>query len=257
MTVKETKNYTIFQKHAHNRELTEGNVLKIMRSLQVKNLLEYRPILVDAKMRIIDGQHRLEAAKRLDIPVYYQMQEELIPSDIIQFNDKSKPWAREDYLNFWCTEGNVQYIKLKNFMDKNKISLSTSLAVLGLSSGTTAHKRGNPTGRSSEFKEGKFVFPSAHEEVNSINILHRSQEIIDYINPKIEGYHRYIHGPAFRRALYVFLSIKAVEHDVFMDKLAHRMDLVRPCSRITDYVHIFKMIYNWHNRNPITLDEFV
>lgn len=71
--MKETKDYNIFKKHPNNREIFHANLEKIKRSIQIKNLLEYRPIIVDKKMQVIDGQHRLEAARQLGVPIYYQM----------------------------------------------------------------------------------------------------------------------------------------------------------------------------------------
>jgi len=247
--IKETIDYEIFKKHGHNRELVESNVMKIMRSIQIKNLLEYRPILVNSKMEIIDGQHRLEAAKRLGIRVFYEVKKDAEMSDIVLLNDNLKTWHREDYLNYYCTEGLEHYKKLNSFMNKNNVNVTTALVVLG--------RKTNGVDGNKSFKQGKFIFPSAVEEIESVKILEFSQQIIDYINPKLEGNHRYIHGASFRRGLYKFLSIKAVEQSVFMEKIYYRMDLIRPCSRVSDFINIFKMIYNFRNRNPITLDEFV
>lgn len=247
--LKQTLDYSIFKKHDHNRVLCESNINKIMRSIKIKNLLQYRPILVDKEMRVIDGQHRLEAAMRLQIPIFYDTKEDVSTDDIILLNDNSKNWGREDYLNYHCAQGNVEYLKLRSFLTENKINLSLGLSILCIN-----QKNDNKNG--GDFKNGRIIFPTAHEVINSVHILSHSREIIEYIHPKMDGAHRFIFGAHFRRGLYLFLSIKAVEFPIFMDKLAHRMDLIRPCARIQDFVNIFKLIYNWRNRNPITLDEF-
>lgn len=249
--IKATKNYDIFKKHDFNREIVEGNVLKIMRSLQVKNLLEYRPILVDESMRVIDGQHRLEAARRLELPVYFEMKADVQPQDIILLNDNSKCWGRDDYLNFYCAQGNKEYIKLKKFIGEHKVSLATAMAVMGLDSGKNYK---NPTTANS-FKNGKFVFPSAHEEIDSVNILHHSQEVIEFLSPRMTGDRKFLKGPKFRRSLYNFLSIKAVDFEVFIHKLNYKLNIIRPCARIAEFVEIFKQIYNWMNKEPITTER--
>ena len=91
--IKETSDYDIFKKHVHNRPLVEGNILKILKSIQFKNLLKYRPILIDKDYRVIDGQHRLEAAKRLCISVFYEMKTDVEHVDIKLLNDNQKGYA--------------------------------------------------------------------------------------------------------------------------------------------------------------------
>jgi hypothetical protein len=247
--IKSTKNYDMFKKNDFNRELVESNVLKIMRSIQTKNLLEFRPLMVDPDMSIIDGQHRLEAARRLDLPVYFEVKADACKEDIILLNDNSRQWSREDYLHYFCESGNVEYLKLKNFMNDHKINLTTALVIIGKPG--DAHNTKLGTG--SLFKNGKFKFPSQVEKEESIRILKFSNDIISYISSKCEPGSTYLQGAHFRRALYIFLSIRAVEKEVFMDKLAYKMDIVRPCARLKDYIKMFKTIYNWKNRNPLDM----
>lgn len=257
--ITKTADYTIFNKSLFNREIQEKNVTKIMRSLRRKNLLKNRPILVDKDLNVIDGQHRLEAAKRLNMPVWYEVQEDITPEDIILLNDNQRLWDNNAYLNFYVEKGNEHYIRLKSFILENGISLSTAFAVLGLKIGNGGNymRKDGAGDEPNPFKGGRFIFPEAADQIEAVHILKKSKEIIDYIKPKVEGNHRYLEGPHMRRALYIFLSIKAVDFDVFMGKLAQRLDLVRPCSRISEFVNVFKQIYNFKNRNPITLEEVV
>src|SRR5580693_9488423 len=108
--MEKTKNYELFLKHDSNRELVENNVTKIMKSIETRNLLEFRPILVNEKMQIIDGQHRLEAAKRLGIEVYYQIMKKPPAETMLLLNTNQKRWTTNDYLNYFCEEWNGQYM---------------------------------------------------------------------------------------------------------------------------------------------------
>lgn len=257
MTILKTTNYDMFNKSDYNRPILEKNVLKLMRSLKAKNLLKNRPILVDKDLNVQDGQHRLEAAKRLNIPVYYEVQEDLTPEDMVRLNDNQALWNNNNYLNFHVQKGNLEYIKLNNFLKEHKISLATAFAILGQKQFGRPKYRDMTDEEPNIFKAGKFVFPANADQLDAVDILNKSRQIIDYAMPKLEGQNKYLEGPHFRRALYIFLSIKAVDFDVFMQKLQQRLDLVRPCSRISDFVTILKQIYNFRNRNPITLEEMV
>ena len=100
MTI-ETSDYSIFKKHESNRVINELALRKLINSIKSKNMLELRPILVDSQMRVIDGQHRLEAAKALRVPIFYLMKKESESLDIILLNTQ-KRWSIEDYLNFFA-----------------------------------------------------------------------------------------------------------------------------------------------------------
>lgn len=88
--VQSTNDYTMFQKCKSNRELDPGNIKRIKSSILAKNLLHLRPILVSKNFEIIDGQHRLEAARLLKVPIFYQIHEESDFEDVILLNANQK-----------------------------------------------------------------------------------------------------------------------------------------------------------------------
>lgn len=68
--MEKTKNYSLFKKYAKNRDIDGRHVEKLIASIKTANLLDCEPILVNEKMEVIDGQHRLEAAKSLNLDIY-------------------------------------------------------------------------------------------------------------------------------------------------------------------------------------------
>ncbi len=244
--MEKTTDYSIFEKEEKNRELSETNVIRIMKSIQAKNLLCYRPILVDKDMKIIDGQHRLEAAKRLKIPIYYEVSKTLSSNDIILLNSNSKFWSFDDYLNFYVNSGLEDYVKLDQLCKKNKITVIHALNVLGKRGGRNSSKN---------FKHGEFKYPNFEDERDALDILDFSKEIITYFKSKNTGYIKYVDSGYFLRALYIFLSIRSVDRSIFKEKIEYRLDLLRPAPSIMEYLRIFKMIYNWRNKSPISMED--
>src|SRR5215469_9874714 len=116
-TMNKTTDYEIFKKHPANRALNEKNLVEIMESLKKKNLLKFKPIIVDSNMYVLEGQHRLEAAKRLNLEVYYVQCNDTDPNDVVLFNCMKK-WETTDYLNYYASTGNENYIKLQDLLDK-------------------------------------------------------------------------------------------------------------------------------------------
>src|SRR5690606_774965 len=77
-----TTDYSIFGEIESNREVDLRHVRKLMKAIEKRNLLHLNPIIVDEQNRVIEGQHRLEAAKQLQVPIYYITDNTVNKSDI-------------------------------------------------------------------------------------------------------------------------------------------------------------------------------
>lgn len=130
MDIIETKNYTMFKKIKGNRKVNESHVQRLIASISEKNLLAENPIIVNEVYEIVDGQHRLEAAKRLAIPIYYTVKQDTGIVEMQLLNANNKPWTSEDYLNSFVERGLTDYQILKDFIEEYKIPLSLSVAIL-------------------------------------------------------------------------------------------------------------------------------
>ena len=242
--MEKTKDYSIFKKHPNNREVVPSNVEKIKKSIQMRNLLEFRPILVDSEMRVMDGQHRLEAAKLLGIPVYYQRaaSEQEETHEIILLNAYQKAWSNEDFLNYYTSKGIESYVKLSNFKQKNNLKLKEAIALL------TSGWSGD-FGKA--FKEGKFVFPNEQKVREALTNLDKIKTFISFVIEKTPHNRSIMDSAALKKALIYFFNIHQVNFDVFMKKLEVRLDLFRQCNRAQTYLELFVEIYNWRNRDPV------
>ena len=69
-----------------NRFINEAHVKALIDSIKKHNLLHLQPIIVDTNMNVIDGQHRLKAAERLQVPIYYVIAADVSFDDIILGN---------------------------------------------------------------------------------------------------------------------------------------------------------------------------
>lgn len=92
----ETKNYDIFKKMPGNRDVTKINYLK--KSMKENGFMNC-PIIVNEDMEVSDGQHRLEAAKALGIPVKFVIQKYVELKETITLNTGQKNWTTKDFLS--------------------------------------------------------------------------------------------------------------------------------------------------------------
>ena len=131
-----SQNYSAFKKILGNRELSERNVKAIIKNIKT-NGLKPTIVIVNEKMEVIDGQHRIEALKRLKLPVLYQIHEGLTLEDCVAMNTSGVNWKAEDYIDSYAEMGNEHYVNLKWFTRMFPEFTATNIAVI-LNSKTSA-----------------------------------------------------------------------------------------------------------------------
>lgn len=123
-----TKDYGMFKHITGNRQLNEGNIQAICNQLIDRG--QQQPIIINDRNEIIDGQHRLEACKRLKMPVQYIKRSGANLDDVISTNVVGRKWAISDYINRYVAEGNRDYIELDKFVtEAKKMGFAPSVAI--------------------------------------------------------------------------------------------------------------------------------
>ncbi len=242
MQLQETKDYDVFQQYDCNRQLHEGNLKKLQKSINEQNMLKSRPILIDEQFRVIDGRHRLEAARRLGIPIWYQVHEGARPEDMIMLNNAVKSWGIPDYLNFYAKNEYPNYIELANFIEKNKVDVNVALHLLNADRSTGFYR---------DFKDGLYEFPDNNKFLEIETRKAMIEETIEYIRKKTSGNKIYLDRVTFYCSLVTFFSMDNFNYETFTKKLQYKLDFMRPCSKKEEYLKVFKDIYNWKNHSPI------
>lgn len=244
--IKCTKDYFIFKKHHSNRDIDQNNLKRIKGSLQVKNLMQFKPILVDNEMRILDGQHRLEAAKQLGIDVYYQVDEKSNAEEIILINANQKKWRKEDYLNYYISMGNIEYLKVKEFCEKQGLPLADFLRMQNIQSRIQGAKI-------DKFEMGTYKFPEDEQAKEHEKVLEGLRLVLGKLDSFLIRDKKFIKGVYFKRAIMEFLRNPEVNLQIFLNKLGYKVESMHGCADPAGYVAMFRDIYNWRNANPIEI----
>ena len=90
-----------FHRIEWNRDVLDGSVKTLAKSMKENFLLPYVPIVVSNEYGILDGQNRLEACRKENLPVYYIMidiSDEDAVGVIITLNTNQRGWRQESYL---------------------------------------------------------------------------------------------------------------------------------------------------------------
>ena len=142
-----------------------------MFSIKTQNMLEFRPLLCDSKMYVLDGQHRLEAAKQLGLEVFYQINDEGTHEDIVLLNTAQRRWNAIDYVDYHISRGNQDLKKLKEYAENRHITVSNAISLL---------KGGNELLRDS-IRNGNFKFPDAEKMTQLDDLLNKYAQIVSLL----------------------------------------------------------------------------
>ncbi|MFA6057269.1 MAG: ParB N-terminal domain-containing protein [Taibaiella sp.] len=220
-----TINYDQFKHLATNRPVDRAHVVQLVKRITKKNLLHLNPILVNREMEIIDGQHRLEAAKFLKLPIYFTVDGSVSQDDIADMNSAKKNWQLADYLNFYANKGVHEYLKFKNLCDRYRDYNASMLMAICSSTG----KRGS-----------KDVIAGILDIGNISNA--------DNILSKIDFFKKHFHLAGSSRFIEAFLFIlhskEEYDHERMVQKVELSPFLLIPCADKNGYIKMLQSIYN-------------
>jgi len=144
MEILKTKDYDQFKTITSNRDVNRLHVKKLAESIKVRNLLWAKPPLVNEKMQIIDGQHRLEACQMVKADFFYMIASGLTKDDMAILNTNQKNWSSADFINYFTIEGKKDYVELSKLINKYedlKVSMLIAFASGGQSWGGGLKRR--------------------------------------------------------------------------------------------------------------------
>jgi hypothetical protein len=71
-----------------------------------------------SKLRVIDGHHRMEAARLAKVAVIYQIGEAKEADAMVDINRNTKSWTTRNYVDAYAMKGNQHYITLLAYVKK-------------------------------------------------------------------------------------------------------------------------------------------
>lgn len=148
-----------------NRSLNKPKIKRIKDEIAAgTNLLKYCPIIVvekDGKLKVVDGQHRLEVAKQIKSNVWYVISDELTLYQIAKMNSNTEKWKGTDFINCYAAHGNPSYVKLKEFVNVYRCPLNVALQLL--SKGTKIDNAGSKD--MELFRQGRYMVKREEEAI--------------------------------------------------------------------------------------------
>jgi hypothetical protein len=158
MNINYTTNLDQFSFHEQNRYVNRGAVRRLAESIKRVGLKV--PITVSKKNVILDGQHRVEAIRLINkaaknpVKLSY-IQKNMSIADVAEMNAHQLAWRMSDWIHYYATGGNENYIRLREAGEKFRPHKMTSICAL-LSENEGAHTK--------VVTSGKYVYEMTPEK---------------------------------------------------------------------------------------------
>lgn len=252
--VYKTNDLNIFKQIKGNRPPNPQHIRRLTQSIKENGVL-CNPILVNEKMEVIDGQHRLLAAKKANSSIFYIILKDYGLKQVHALNLNQKNWARKDFMLGYADMGIESYVSLKYFYNRNNdftlndcvsmCSNTTTAGTVSMSqkfSKSSQLKNGDVSNQKEVFEEGTWVgkdFELAQENADKIRL----------IGTIYKNYNRSI----FVGSMLSLFQNKNFDFNEFMHKLRLQPASIIDCANREQTKMMIEDIYNYRSRNKVNL----
>lgn len=124
-----SNNYSAFSFLNQNRKINRNKVKELIQSIEHHGFIESRPILINEKNQIIDGQHRFMALQYLGLPVVFNIHKTNGNDDqlVLALNKNQLQWKLNDYIHLHAEKGIKFHNEVRSIDEKYKYGTSVCL----------------------------------------------------------------------------------------------------------------------------------
>jgi len=247
--VYETNDYSMFKTLEGNRNIQQLHVKRLIKSFNENYL--FSPVIINEKNEIIDGQHRIQSAKELKLPIRFIICKGYGIHEIQVLNTNMKNWKREDYLNGYCDLKYPEYLKFRNFMRRFpefgiqvvEMLLTERMVTprdYSIENRNDINRRVGIT--SKYFEEGLMKVVNYERACENAEILLLFKSFYD-------GFSRRV----FVSAMLQFLLKPEFSYSELLGKLKHNPNGIQHCTTTSQYKLLIEDIYNYKRREKVNL----
>jgi hypothetical protein len=242
--IRMTKNYGQFTLLEGNRNINRLKVERLKKSM-ANNYVPV-PIIVNSKNEVIDGQHRLEAVKSLDLALHYYSMGRMGIEETRALNMNGTPWKNNDHLHSYMTREreehpdsyqDLPYHQFFYIKNTYKLHFQIVLTLIGIH----------------DFAVGGELFKEGRLKIDNFFKLEKDAK---YIHSMKDHYDRWKNRP-FMAAMCIVMSQRVFNRDKWIRKLSMNRAKMYRCTNKSDYVVCMEQIYNWNERNKVIFKRTV
>lgn len=179
VTYFESTDYSIFKLLPFNREVDKAHVKTLVESMRlhgfkgVSQIIRTKIIDGTEQFYIVDGQHRIAAAKQLGLPIRFELTELNTKKEtadfIAELNTSAKSWGTSNFLSVWSSLQIEEYVKLAKVQKETGFQITPLLEAYLFTSNQV------------DYRKGRMVF--TNEELSD-SIVRQMIELNQYLPSK-------------------------------------------------------------------------
>lgn len=229
--IHETDNYKMFKTLKGNRKVAQGHVARLRESIKRRDLRT--PILVNAKMEIIDGQHKFQAYRSLKLPVRYMVADDFSLPEVQQLNTNNKNWTAVDFAKSYAENGNKNYAEYLKFRNKYQFPHVSALILLNPKNVMQIESKHKADFALRSFKDGGFKIADMNQ---SYVLANKVQDFSIY-----SGFRRRY----FIIACLTLFATDGYKHAEMKEKMQYLGTRLQHFICVKDYLRCLEEIYNF------------
>lgn len=244
-----TKDLSMFKIMDGNRIPNLNHIRRISASMKENGVL-MNPIIINELYEVIDGQHRLAAAREQKAGVYFIVAKNYTLNEVHSLNLNQKNWGVKDYMQGYASIGIESYVKLSKFYELNK-EFSINDCV-GMCSNISGGRAGNLAQKyrsdvsNSNLKE---VFEEGTWKGKSFELAQINADKLKIIKKYYNGYNR----STFVGTMLHLFTNPNFDFNFFIEKLKKQPTALLHCANRPQYRMLIEDIYNYRSRNKVNL----
>lgn len=230
--------YDKISKLTGNRDVVPRNIEKKKELISKHGFKTTNPIIVDMSGAIIDGQHRKEASKELDVPFKFMIDTDTTDAlqTAIVFNTSTLNWNMQNFVDAYAQNGNDNYVKLLQLQEELEENILTVLLL---------YHTDMTANYSAAIKEGRFTYNTDKAD-RAREIYLEWQQLIDATEKN--AYKQIVKGIPFLRA---YLFMRKQENFVFDNLLYQFNKMYYTELNPRDVKESIFDVYNFKRRNRL------
>jgi len=235
-SLQSTNNAKLFVVNPEQRPINPNHVKFLISSMGKHGFMGSKPIQcyrrADGKLVVIDGHHRLEAAKHLGITFYYVVEGEQM-QEAMPDGNRGLMWKNADFVRQYSIRGNKDYAALSSYVARG-LPLAIAASLLG----------GQSAGSGNIVKS----IPSGTFKVKTTD---HAEKILSMIEDDPSA--RVFRHANFIKALSMCLWVKEFDFQTFKHRAEHNHHMIPNCSNVLDFLAAIEEVYNFRSQKRVSV----
>lgn len=247
--VYKTNDLSIFKNIGGNRVPNLQHIKRLSQSISQYGM-KCNPILVNQDYEVIDGQHRLSAAKEVNSFIYFIIVNGYALNEVHTLNLNQKNWSKKDFMEGYANMGIESYKKLSIFVEKNDdFTFNDCIMMCSNTTSGSVSEASNCRKNLTGYVTKQEIFEEGTWKGKDFNLAQDYANKIRMIKPYYSGYNR----SAFVGTIIGLIQKDVFDYNEFMHKLRLQPTALVDCANREQYKTLIEDIYNWRSRQKVNL----